>query len=547
MTALPQEQQISSYEVAIASGVRSVIDAPGFDWMGPNQPQPAIAPQGTMPRTWDYPFGYNLYFYPRGESSYQPGFEALRLLALYDIVRLCIETRKQQILEMPQAWRIARETGESDSDYKKRTKGKQTSDERIRALNTFFKNPDKDPRHSFLSWMNMVVEEILVTDALSIWPVMGDDGSTISYRLIDGCTIKPLIDPQGWTPAPPNAAYSQIIKGSPSIQLTAGLCSKCAVGRPCGKCVPLVYRPFNVTVNSITGFSPVQQIMRTIVIGMNRMTSQASLYTEGNVPECLISLADQFQVDQIKQFQGLFDQVAGDIGLKRRVRFIPEVKSITQTKDPMIKDDRDDWLARVCCYALSVAPNALVKQMNRASSQQIQQSAIEEGKLPTLGRISELLTYMIHVYGVGDYSGDDLADIEHAYDTSAQSDPNVQSQINDRDLRNGSKCINEVRDATGQEPVPGGERFMIYLPTGPILLQDAGMQPQVPQNGQNQPQGSVNAVGGTKLPATTPKRLKSPENANGGGLTDAQRAEAKKMLKLLPAPVVKRASTKFVY
>src|SRR5208283_4013198 len=125
---------------------------------------------------------------------------------------------------------------------------------------------------------------------------------------------------------------------------------------------------------------------------MNRMVSQASLYLEGNVPECMISLANEMNVDVIKQFQAMFDAVAGDVGLKRRVRFIPDVKSVTQTKDPMIKDDRDDWLARVCCYALSVAPNALVKAMNRASANQIQQSAIEEGKLPTLGRISELLT-----------------------------------------------------------------------------------------------------------------------------------------------------------
>lgn len=562
-----QELPINPSEIALSTGVRHFIDSVSIttDYMGPNQPMAPIAPHGTLPRAFDYPFGSNLYFQPRQEQPGTPDFQTLRNLARYDIVRLCIETRKAQILEMPRSFRVKKEAGEKKRDWQQRS----GEDPRVKFLEDFFRVPDHE--HKFLSWMNMVIEEVLVTDALAIWPAMDEDNNLLSLRVVDGATIKPLHDPQGWRPNPPNPAFQQIIKGSPAINLTAALCDDCKAhgwhkdmmtpgGR--GRCQPLVYEPFNPTVNRFYGWSPVEQILNTIMIGMNRMVSQASLYTEGNLPEMLISLASEASAQQLGQFQGLFDQVAGNVGIKRRVRFIPEAKHMLQTKDPMIKDDRDDWLARVCCYALSVAPNALVKQMNRASSQQIQQSAVEEGKLPTLGRLSELINSI-----VVQYFGEDFGDVEHAYDVTAESDPNTSSQIADRAIKNGSRSINETRDEDGLEPVDGGDVCMIYLPTGPIPLagaadmaqeqHDAAIAPKpapvIQQGlppGQNAPKQLPPGASGKQQAAPPQKAKPAKPGKKGAAPAEAGPAakEAKKLMKMFPVSLSERRNGRdFLY
>jgi hypothetical protein len=547
-----QERAIDPSEIVLSTGVRNIIDSITVsDWMSPNQPLAPIAPQGTRPRVFDYPFGANLFFQPRAEQPGSPDFNQLRMLAQYDIVRLCIETRKVQILEMPWAFRAKRQPGEKRTQYDKRN----NDDDRIAQLNEFFKSPDHE--HTFKQWMNIIVEEILVTDALSIWPVINQAQELIALRCLDGGTIKPLHDPQGWQPNPPNPAFQQIVKGSPAINLTAGLCDDCAkrgwhadAGKLDGRgvCLPLVYHPFNPTVNRFYGWSPTEQVLHTILIGMNRMVSQQALYTEGNLPEAIVGLPNEWGLEQVKSFQAFFDELAGNVSIKRRVRFVPGDAKFVQTKDPMIKDDRDDWLARVCCYAFSVAPNALVRQMNRASSQQLQESAVAEGKLPLLGQLSELITQKI----VHPYFGPDFADIEHAYDTDTEADPTAQAKIDDMKIKNGSKSINESRDDDGADGVPGGDAYRIYLPTGPILLSDADAAsanlaappaPPPPQFGAapaepgEEPEAPPAKPGKGKVPPQLQRKGKVPPQLQGRGkqLTPAAERETRKLLKLLPA------------
>ena len=116
LPALPagaQEHAISPSEIVLSTGVRNIIDSiSSNNWMSINQPFSPVAPPQTLPRVFDYPFGANLFFQPRAEQPGSPDFNQLRMLAQYDIVRLCIETRKVQIIEMPGQWRVKRNPGE---------------------------------------------------------------------------------------------------------------------------------------------------------------------------------------------------------------------------------------------------------------------------------------------------------------------------------------------------------------------------------------------------------------------------------------------------
>jgi hypothetical protein len=53
-------------------------------------------------------------------------------------------------------------------------------------------------------------------------------------------------------------------------------------------------------------------------------------------------------------------------------------------REPVLKDDFDEWLAWVVCFAFSLPPTAFVKQTNRATAETQQETATTEGLVPPL-------------------------------------------------------------------------------------------------------------------------------------------------------------------
>jgi hypothetical protein len=59
----------------------------------------------------------------------------------------------------------------------------------------------------------MLLEEMLVIDAATLYPRYNRGGSLYALDIIDGATIQPLIGEDGRAPEPPDPAYQQILKG----------------------------------------------------------------------------------------------------------------------------------------------------------------------------------------------------------------------------------------------------------------------------------------------------------------------------------------------
>src|ERR1700757_3333716 len=93
---------LSPYEVNI-SFARTNSATQAEDWFGPLTPNTPLAPPEVAGRQWDYPAGYNLSTLSR---PYEPvTFSTLRNLADgYDLLRVVIETRKDQVSRLP--WNI---------------------------------------------------------------------------------------------------------------------------------------------------------------------------------------------------------------------------------------------------------------------------------------------------------------------------------------------------------------------------------------------------------------------------------------------------------
>jgi len=95
---------------------------------------------------------------------------------------------------------------------------------------------------------------------------------------------------------------------------------------------------------------------------------------------------DGWNAEQIHQYQEWFDSIlAGNTGSRTRLLWGPSGVKYQAFKEAPYKDDFDEWLARIVCYAFSLPPTAFTPQVNRATAETAQEAALEEGLAPLMG------------------------------------------------------------------------------------------------------------------------------------------------------------------
>lgn len=443
-------------------------------FFGPDYPQNISAPDGTPPRQFDYPTGYNLNIQPHNLEPVS--YHQMRNLAdSFDLVRLCIETRKDQLAKMQWQFTVKRNANEKNGEYKARA----GSDDRIAQLTDFFASPDKE--HTWAEWARMLLEEMLVIDAAAIVPTTDANGTLwtkgkklYGLDVIDGATIARKIDTQGRTPAEPAVAYQQIIKGLPAVDFMRS---------------QLLFKPRNLRTHKFFGYSPVEQIIMTINIGLRRQIHLLNYYTEGNVPEAIAQTPASWGADQIKEFQDWFDaSLSGNLAQRRKITFIPEAGEFQFTRAPELKDPLDEWLARIVCYGFSLSPQPFITAMNRATAETSVEQAAAEGLSPIMLWFEDAVnTLVLRYFGWND--------IEFSFVAAKDENPVEQAEIIDKYLRNGSMTIDQAADTLGFEPLPNGTgaRNMIYTAMGAVpvdkVIENADNPPEPPPVQQVGPDG----------------------------------------------------------
>ena len=352
----------------LADATRYVITGVSPDtWFGPLQPLAPMAPPEVKGRQWDYPFGANLNYIPRSDDGIS--FAELRGLAdALPLLRAVIETRKDQIAAQSYAIR-ARDA--------RRCAGKLSG--ASMQVTRFFARPDR--RHSFADWLRMLLEDMLVIDAATLYPRYNRGGSLYSLDIIDGATIKPLIGEDGRAPEPPDPAYQQILKGVPAADFSAE---------------ELLYLPRNLRAHRLYGMSPVEQIALTINIALRRDAATLDYYRAGSSPDAFATLPKEWTADQIRSFQDYFDALmSGNLARRRQTKFMPADFKLIETRQPPLKDQYDEWLARIICYAFSVPVSPFVSQVNRATGETMRLQATQEGLVPLKAWVKNALDHVI--------------------------------------------------------------------------------------------------------------------------------------------------------
>lgn len=479
--AIGVKAPITAGQISLAiNGSTSSGSEGALSWMGPFQPIQAQQQQ-VAGRAWDFPVGVNLQYTPRGTEPIS--FDQLRALAdNYDIIRLLIETRKDEMVK------IKFNVQPIDS------KQKSDNDPRVTEIEDFLRRPDK--RTMWQPWLRALLEDLLVIDAATIYPRMTKGGDLFSLELLDGASIKRVIDDYGRQPFPPQPAFQQILKGVPAADYTVD---------------ELIYAPRNIRTHKLYGYSPVEQIVMTVNIGLRRQLSQLQYYTAGSTPDLIFSMPSTWNTDQIKEYQTYWNtMLEGNSEARRGTKFIPDGVKPFNTKDQILKDDYDEWLVRVCCFAFSIPPSAFTHQMNRATAQSAQESAIDQGLIPLMQWVKDLMDMVIWKYF-------GYTDLTFAWEEEESQDPQIQSAIIDQKLRNGTMSVNEARTIDGLDPIPGADKLMIYTGAGAVPLEVAMATTSL--NPTDVPNSKVNgeSATGNNKPIKTENAPKSDAHADATG------------------------------
>lgn len=475
------------------AGVKYILSGVAPDgWFGPGQPMQPEAQQQAQGRQFDFATMHNAVRSTKGGPTDVGGvtFAQLRSLADgYDLLRLMIETRKDQMSKLRWSFGLKKRAAEQQKMKARVAKVKADAqrvkehnaqlaagtmplpgskpeptvpdmpeeDPRIEELETFFAYPDQE--HDWDTWLRMILEDLLVIDAPALYVRNTNGGDLYALEPLDGSTITRLLDDHGRTPLPPDPAYQQILKGMPAVDYSRD---------------ELVYKPRNLRTHRVYGYSPVEQIIMTVNIALRRQVWQLQKYTEGNIPEALIGVPEVWSPDQIAQFQEYWDaMLEGDTAQRRHAKFVPGGITPTFTKEEDAKQAFDEWLARIVAFAFSVSPQALVAQMNRATAQTAHGQALAEGLQPVMNWVKNLIDYIIVKY----FGYDDM---EFKWEEEEEADPLTQTQILTGYVEAGIMTDDEARDKLGMDPLTEEQRDQLKPPAPPPPPMGADGKPVAP-------------------------------------------------------------------
>ncbi len=414
---------------------------------------------GPDPRFFQYPVAWNL---PTGPRVYEPiSFDMLRSIAHdVDAVRSAIQLLKDEIVAVPFTIKV------KDPDRARQMGHDWLRDERIQIAN-FFERPDPHQGLEIDDWLKLILEEVLTTDALSLYPLrtLAKDGATppggaiktdlVALQIIDGATIKPLIDLRGGRPLPPYPAFQQYLYGVPRSEFTA----HAAQGMLPTEYDPnanmdftteqIIYKPYTRRANSVYGFPPVEQVVFTAITYLRRETWWQSYFNESDLPAMFLVGGQDWSVDQLERWeQALHSLLAGDPSFRWRVKAIPYGSKVEQIKQPNFDVSFDEYLLKVIAMIFRLTTSELFGMSSKSGlggrGFLEEQAQVQDRKAvwPYRRWLERLLTRVITL----DFHQPDLC---FEFDDKSLADASKQAQIDDLYIKNGTRAIREIRDDHG--------------------------------------------------------------------------------------------------
>jgi hypothetical protein len=538
-----------------------------FGPFSPILPVPVDAPpEGSdfaEARRYEYQVGWNL---PTG----QPGsegiklvdFNTLRSLAdLYSVARACIQLRKSEIIGLE--WDVMPTRDASKAMHNSHAKMKDFGERRAEAIR-FFRRPDPE-YFTWNSFMDALLEEVLVFDALSLvvrkkWGrgqrkgLLGSDLDCL--ELINGATIRPLVDLHGATPRPPAPGYQQYLYGVPrtdlmSIVMERDIKEGGLTGAETNKyrSDQLLYLPTVPRTWTPYGFPPIERALVPVMSGLQKQGYQLDYFREGTVPAVYISPGganNNMTPNQIRELQDALNAVAGDPAWHHKIIVLPADSKVMPQREHTLADQFDEVVMNQVCMAFDVAPMELgiapkvATTMSTGAARQMAQAAQDlqtrKATKPLLKYITDIMNYILQDV----CQQDDMRFVFEGLEDTEDEETLTKTMVTQ--VSAGLRSIDEARERFNLQPwglvetaepgwaTPGAGFIPLTEATmarqtgyqeGPLLVPDTSLQPDsgasdgdVPSVQSSPGVTSTGATPAAAPPAPAPR--KAPPSAPSG-------------------------------
>jgi len=435
------------------------------------------------PRRYEYQVAQNLNI---GSEQKLVQFKTLRGAAeQIDIARRCIEVLKAKISGMD--WDIVISENASEKIIAEiggdHTRAMSTAREKfsedIYRLRSFWENPDRSNGLTFIDWMMMALEEILVLDAWAIWPQKTVGGDLYGFQILDGSTIKPMLDDRGMRPMPPQAAYQQILYGFPRTEFQANSDDPDADGEFTSD--DLSYFVRNRRANSVYGSSPVERALPLLDLYLRRQQWLRAEYTDGVTPEMMLTSDADFGNDPLvmKQYENIInDNLAGQTEQRKRALILPSglKPQFYEGYGEKFKSALDEYLITSITGHFGVLPTEIGFSQRGglgASGHQAGEAMAAQsiGVAPLAQWISRMLTNISYTYLGMPRELEFKFMIEDAHDTEEEA------KKADLEVRGGGKTLNERRTELGLPllDTPAADQPILVAGNGVYLFSPDGI------------------------------------------------------------------------
>jgi hypothetical protein len=406
------------------------------------------------PRRWEFEVAQNI----NVTGNRLVPFKTLRQVAdMTDIVRRCIEVLKSKlsglewdiVLTDAAVERIMAEQGVNQVRAAAIAKEQFADD--INRVRDFWAMPDITNGMDFASWLRVMLEDLLVLDAVAIWPQKTVGGELLALQLLDGSTIKPLIDDRGMRPTPPNAAFQQILYGFPRSEFTAPTEELEADGEFTSD--ELSYWVMNRRTHSVYGYGPVERSLPLADLYLRRQQWLRAEYTDGVMPELMFKTGASFgnNPEILRAYENIFnDDLAGQTEQRKRARLLPEGLEPIQFDGygEKFSEKLDEYLTTAICGHFGILPT----EIGFTGKTGLGGASVHEGQAESsevLGLLPLARWVASHISALSyNYLGMDRS-MEFKFQPSARQDDKAIADAEDVRLKNGSLTLNEARARNG--------------------------------------------------------------------------------------------------
>lgn len=454
--------------------------------LGPGQPLlPApldpVNPQTGRagPRAWQAPVSWNLDLTTR-----RTPWQVLKALAdQCDVVHRCIEIRVAEIIGLDWDFTLSDHAvsqimSDDNVGHAQASKlGREQFGPEIDRLKSFFEAPM--PGYTFSDWMVELLWNHYVYDAVAIWPECTLGGKVVGLMIVDGSTIKPLLDNRGLRPRPPAPAFQQILWGFPRGEYQEsdpnsvdGEFAAVGAGRISDQ---LAYFVQNKRTWDPYGFSTVEECIPAATLYLGRQRWLQAEYSEGAMPTSWMKSDGEFTPTQLGDYERVLnDMLSGNTSERKRIKLLNkgfEPVAMPQT-DERYKPEYDETLIKQIGSKFGVMPTQLgviprTGLAGRGQQQGEQDQAETVSGKPTEEWVVDVINQLTRRF-LG--ATREITFVLNGGESSSTAQ--VEALTDQIKSSSAQWTINDVRGKNGDPlfDIPEADTPFLMTPTGPVFL-----------------------------------------------------------------------------